>query len=167
MRSLESIGVRWRSSMSRELLPVIYVTLAVAVVRRHHAPRRPGVKHQVELASRWCPAARDHWRPDLARLTSGNSEDPAIGAETVRCGEKYLYVFKGARSAPDPAGHQSWQSVTRGMRRLPLLGPPGRGGVGARPVPAARLTRPSPADPPHHHADGSHLPRRSEAGLIR
>jgi hypothetical protein len=35
----------------------------------------------------------------IGHLTSGNSEDPAIGAETVRCGEKYLYVFKGAPSA--------------------------------------------------------------------
>jgi len=32
------------------------------------------------------------------------------------CGEDFLYVFKGARSAPDPAGHRSWESAVRGRR---------------------------------------------------
>jgi hypothetical protein len=76
----------------------------------------------------------------------------------------FFTSIKGARSAPGPAGRRSWATVARrtaltrmrrryrrspggrsGKRcapgcRLPLLGPPGHGGVGALAVPAARRT---------------------------
>jgi hypothetical protein len=76
----------------------------------------------------------------------------------------FFTVIKGARSAPGPAGRRSGVApreddadpdaaqlppVTGRAflgercapgRRLPLLGPPGHGGVGARAVPAARRT---------------------------
>ena len=28
--------------------------------------------------------------------------------DLVRCGDNYPYIFKGARSAPGPAGRRSW-----------------------------------------------------------
>ena len=88
------------------------------------------------------------------RLLSVTAGHPSIG-------ENFLYVFKGARSAPGPrlaadlGKRYAQETLTRARRssrpslgvpcgercapgrRLPLLGPAGHGGVGARPVPAA------------------------------
>jgi hypothetical protein len=91
----------------------------------------------------------------------GTAVSTASTTDVVRFGDNYLYVFKGARSAPGPAGRHSRRSAARRAaltqarrssrchgrgvlggcapgRRLPLLGPPGHGGVGARVIPKAR-----------------------------
>ena len=86
----------------------------------------------------------------------------------IACGENFHYDFKGARSAPGPrlaadlGERRATAALTRARRsscpspagltgkrcapgrRLPLLGPPGHGGVGARhlsPRPAAPAQR--------------------------
>jgi hypothetical protein len=102
--------------------------------------------------------------PSLRRCPGGVALDVRTGnADPNLC--RPSYGFKGARSAPDPAGRRSWVSAAReddansdaaqitpvnrwvfpGKRRaprrhLPHLGPPGHGGDGAR---AARARHPA------------------------
>ena len=108
---------------------------------------------------------------------------PAIRRAPVGGVRTFFTVIKGARSAPGPTGHRSWISATRRMaltqrrrssrrsqsgpfgercapgRLVPLLGPPGHGGVGARVLPAARRT----GQAPQRSAPGA---RAARAGAI-